>query len=265
MVDLKYHLLTLTAVFLALTLGIFIGTALPGPELIWGEQQNVIADLKATFSELKSESSAQKAELAALRRQKLAADELGRCAFPVLVKDRLNGKRAGLIVPAAGTADALAETLTIAGAEVSWEFAVGPAADRLAQAEAGRAAALYLLGETKDAPWPGCTPAAGAPAPVEAVVLYGPIERAAAPGLAALCRTLKGRDIRVIGAVATSNQENSFALFQEWQLSGVDNADTPAGSAALVALLQGAQGYFGWSPAAAGFLPPLVSEWGQGG
>jgi len=231
-IDLKYHLLTLIAVFLALAVGVVVGTVLPGPELVFGEQQTVIADLKATFDELKSEASARQAELELLRREKLAAEELGRCALPLLVAGRLSGKKVGLIVPSyeASIVAEVRSLLTLAGAEVVWE----------------------------------CTPyeeAGTPPEKVDAAVFIGPWEGKAVSRLTSLRRALISRGIRVVGAVEKGSEAS---MFKEWGIPGVDNIDSPPGQAALVALIAGTDGYYGLSPVASdGYLPPKVVEWGK--
>lgn len=232
MVDLKYHLLTLIAVFLALAVGIVVGTALPGLELVLGEQQSVIADLKATFDELRSEASARQAELELLRRERLAAEELGRCALPLLVADRLKGQKIGLIVPnyQAAVVAKVKTLLAVAGAEVVWECVPSEQAD---------------------------TP----PEKVDAAVLIGPWEAKTIANLTLWRRALKSRGIRVIGAV---EKGGDASMFKEWSIPGVDNIDSPPGQAALVALIAGTDGHYGLSPAASdGYLPGVVADWGK--
>jgi hypothetical protein len=231
-VDFKYHLLTLIAVFLALAVGVVVGTALPGSEMVFGEQQNVIADLRATFDELKSEASARQAELELLRRERLAAEELGRCALPLLVAGRLSGQKVGLVLPSypASTVAEVRAALALAGAEVVWECAPGEQA-------------------------------AAPPAKVDAAVLIGPWEAKATSHLTLLRRSLRSRGVRVVGAVGKGGDAS---IFKELGISGVDNIDSPPGQAALVALLAGADGYYGLSPTASdGYLPGVVAEWGK--
>lgn len=268
-IDLKYHLLTLTAVFLALALGIVIGTSLPGAELVWGQQQSVIADLKATFTELKNEAIAREAELEFLRRQKLAAEELGRLALPLLVQGRLNGSKIGVVALSGTASPELEAVLTLAGAEIAWVWCPSSSEEysTLANAKTGRGLALYLTGRTEAPPWPGFSGPVGAPAAIDALVLLGCPGEKASPGLASFSRALREQGITVLGAdVHAAGQESSTLFFRELGISSVDNLDSPAGLAALVALLKGAQGHYGSDPAAVdGYLPPLVAAWGEGG
>ncbi|MDK2882489.1 MAG: hypothetical protein PWP58_825 [Bacillota bacterium] len=232
MVDFKYHLLTLIAVFLALAVGVIVGTALPGAELVFGEQQSVIEELKVTFEELRNEVSARQAEIELLRREKLAAEEFGRCVLPLLVADRLTGRKIGLIIasPPTPTLAEVRTLLTLAGAEVVFE----------------------------------CTPGEQAVAPPErldAAVLIGPWEARNAEDLTLLRRILTSRGVRMVGAVGKGGDTS---LFKEWSIPAVDNIDSASGQAALVALLAGTDGYYGLSPVASdGYFPSVVVEWGK--
>lgn len=237
MVDFKYHLITLTAVFLALALGIFIGTALPGAELVWGEQQDVIAELQSTFAELKNESNAVKAQLATLKQQNTAAEEFGSLGLAVLTRRRLEGLTVGLVTPSDAAAGKLREVLRNAGAKVVWEVVSVPG--------------------TSLRPDP--------PAPADAAVLVGPWPKDTLAEVGAFCQALKGQRVRVIAAVPAREQNKSALPFQEWRVSSVDNIDSSAGLATLVALLAGAEGHFGCGATASdGFLPALVHEWERG-
>jgi len=54
--DLRYYIITITAVFLSLTLGIFIGNALLGNDLVIAQQQEVIEQLRQNFSKVQEEN-----------------------------------------------------------------------------------------------------------------------------------------------------------------------------------------------------------------
>ena len=70
-IDLRYHVFSLAAVFLALGLGIAIGSALPGTDTLLREQEKVITRLEEEFAQLRSERRALE-EMVAEKEEELA-------------------------------------------------------------------------------------------------------------------------------------------------------------------------------------------------
>ena len=258
MVDLKYHLLTIVAIFLALTIGLVIGMAIPGTEIFSEQQQTALADLETNFTRLKAQTSEQETQLLLLNDQLRAAEDLGRLAYPLLVKERLSGIKVGIIVsPIATTGlDLVHEALIMAGAEPAWEL-------RLEQVEAASALVQTLtqLKRPNSSPTPEIAASTeDTLSPVDRVLLVGPFPSEFLPSLRAVKQSLSTVDIAGVG-IQVQTDSDAKPFFVDISLSGVDNVDSPAGLISMIALLSGEQGHFGSHPSADCLLPELVSQW----
>ena len=127
MIDFRYHLVSIIAVFLALAIGIVVGTAaLNGP---------IQDGLRSNISRLTDDKRALESDVQQLRGQVAAADEFATALAPELVGGTLEDQRV-LLVTTQGTPGDLAERirplLADAGATVTGQLEVLPA---LAQPE----------------------------------------------------------------------------------------------------------------------------------
>lgn len=158
MLDSRYLIVSLAAVFVALGLGVVIGFAMGGRDALHRQEQSLAARLEADFRRLLSDGqqlrlqlSEQQAALAALEQERERLADLA-------VAGRLTGRVVGLVgADASGGSATLAARLQAAGAEV---VLAGPA-----QA-GGRAPAAVIVAEsaaTLAAAWVERLAAAGVP------------------------------------------------------------------------------------------------------
>ena len=122
MIDFRYHLVSIIAVFLALAVGIVVGTAaLNGP---------IQDGLKSSIDRLTDDKRGLEDDVESLRGQVAASDEFALALGPDLVDGALKDQRV-LLVSAAGTpggpVDRLRALLTDAGATVTGQLDVKPA------------------------------------------------------------------------------------------------------------------------------------------
>src|SRR5438874_8283678 len=94
MFDLRYHVASLAAVFVALVIGILVGVAISSNSSISNPERKVLEQQKA---DLKTQLDAQTARLAQLAQSQRAAVALSQAAYPLVMADRLRGKRIGLV------------------------------------------------------------------------------------------------------------------------------------------------------------------------
>lgn len=119
MIDLKYHITSIVAVFLALGLGILIGSSIVGDNLLVDQQKKIIDRLEEQFYVLRD------------RDKKLEADNeykdtiiknyenYSQTVLPLLVANRLQGYKVAVIVTGDSEVPAgMASALSTAGAEV---------------------------------------------------------------------------------------------------------------------------------------------------
>jgi hypothetical protein len=293
MFDLRYHVASLAAVFLALVIGILVGVGISGPvdsektKLLEGE----VANLQQRLDRSASDS------IATDREQQAARTFISE-TYPALVHNRLRGKQIAVVFVGSvvgGTRSAVSRALTDAGAvqlrlralkvpidvhQVEEALAAQPAADGLVGKShlesLGRALGeeLVLGGETPL--WNSVTDPlveqreGGGKAPADGVVLV----RTVVPQRAATSRFLLGlysglasAGAPAVGVEQTDAADSATAVFRESGLSTVDDVDTPVGRLALVLLLAGAPpGQYGVKDSAGdGALPPLPTRTAAGG
>ena len=114
MIDFRYHIVSIVAVFLALALGLVLGTTFIDPL--------VVGDLKSQVTKLVNDKRGLQADVESLRGQAADGTAFARAATFPLVKDQLTGRTVVLVsLPgvAAGLRNDLLTLLDKAGARVS--------------------------------------------------------------------------------------------------------------------------------------------------
>jgi hypothetical protein len=273
--DFRYHALSLVAVFLALGIGIVLGSSL-GDQLVSEANRDVRSSLRDDVIEAR-ESARDAAQAVENRNEFIAA------SFDRLAGHALRGKRVAIVASgglpedieaavretvadADGTVDSVsridaAPDLPTLGKKSGGKLrALGsddadlrPLSRRLAQALVRGGPVGRRLKEAFPDQFDGDYEGA------DAVVYYrAPIDRdeeaqrfesALIEGL----RTAPGPSVGVEGA---STDPSQIAFYDNEGLSTVDNVDQPAGHAALALALAGARGNFGFKDGADAPLPP---------
>lgn len=122
-VDFRYHVVTLAAVFLALGIGILVGTAIGGDEALVRQQKHLIDTLERDFTNLARDREELLSKVDVLTVEVERRDEFAAKAVPVLVRGRLSGKRIAVVktgdAPSEKELNDLVNTLKLAGAEVT--------------------------------------------------------------------------------------------------------------------------------------------------
>lgn len=122
MIDFRYHLVSIVAVFLALAVGVGLGsTALRGP---------VLNDLGSNVNRLTKENKDLRSNVTGLRTQNQREQQFAAAATPRLVKGALVGQQVAVVsLPGAATRDrdALVKNLGLAGASVVSMLSLTPA------------------------------------------------------------------------------------------------------------------------------------------
>jgi hypothetical protein len=96
-INIRYYLITIAAIFLALGIGIFIGFSLDGQEIFVEQQQSLISELEYRFNELRDESMNLRKSLETTDRQLAIHREFISQVFPGMVGDRLRGLNVAII------------------------------------------------------------------------------------------------------------------------------------------------------------------------
>jgi Copper transport outer membrane protein, MctB len=139
-ISLRYHIVSLVAVFLALALGIVVGSTVL--------QEGTVSVLRATSDQVRRESEENRTANLALNQELARWQGFGATVLPDLVRGRLDGRSVVLVDTDkvdSGLRDGVRKVLEDAGAEVDGQITF--ADERLAlAAEADRTAAGRLLG-----------------------------------------------------------------------------------------------------------------------
>jgi len=138
-ISLRYHIVSLVAVFLALALGIVVGSTVL--------QEGTVSVLRATSERVRQESERNSKENVALKQEQARLQAFGATVLPELVQDRLKGRSVVLVDTDkvdSGLRDGVRKVLEDAGARVDGQITF--ADERLALgAEADRTAMARLL------------------------------------------------------------------------------------------------------------------------
>jgi len=280
----RYHATSLIAVFLALAVGILIGAEFGGSALT-ETRKNLEQSLVGNLQDARSRADDLSGELG-------RANEFDEKVYPVLTRDRLLGKRIGVIalggLPSeitSGVEDALGPTgAKLVGVGVVREpvDTAGLAAElsntRFAELRTEPNQLTELgVGVGRQIVIGGTLPelvrgqlfsrASGEFGALDAVIVVrsqpegmGPVQRSTANQLeTALLKGITATRVPAVGVEATGTEPSSISFFQSNDLSTVDDIDHTAGEVALVAALNGAEGSFGVKSSADRLLPDLLT------
>lgn len=281
MLDLRYHVASLSAVFIALVVGILVGVGISGRGVVDKSErrnfQNQIASLQARADQLTAEKQL-------LSQQGAAAESFVQDTYPVLMRNRLAGKRIAVVVigPSGGaTGSDVSRALADAGGTVALYRAVKEPVtlEPLLHALKGTPGFRTLpnIAHELGQEWVtgGVTPVADKISPllveeqrgtvgrpVNGVVVVERSAPADAPTLRFLTALLNGLSEGGVPLVGAEQVAASPSLVPSWQsvqgMSSVDDIDTPSGKLALALLLGGAPvGHFGLKATADDPLPPI--------
>lgn len=281
MLDFRYHVASLAAVFFALVLGIVVGVGISGRGFVDKSErqklENRIDRLQVRADDLSAANDA-------LREQQQAGRVFMTDAYPVVMRDRLDGKLIAVVVvgAAAGATGAdVQQALADAGATVAryraLKLPVSAANVRRALAAVPGYRKVDDAGRELGQEWVtgGKTPVADAvtdvvveeergdaATPVDGVVVVQPEslrDRATRRFVDGLYSGLASAGVPVVGVERTTAEQSHIGRFTEsGGFSTVDDVDTPSGRFALALLLAGAPpGHFGVKASADAPLPQI--------
>jgi Copper transport outer membrane protein, MctB len=285
--DLRYHVASLAAVFLMLVVGILIGVGISGRGFVDDAERD---RLNGRIAELEEEVEAAGASAEELQNRQRAAEDFVESAYPVLVQNRLDGKRIAVLVLGSRdqAVDAVRRAITEAGGRVARMRAVTlplplenveSAID--SRPELGGYVGEEQLGNLgrdlgRELAAGGETPLWDAlegeiveerigdfSEPVDGVVVMRTAPPQAGDGarfLAGVYQGLGSGGVPPVGVEPSRVEESTIPVFQRHRLSTVDGIETELGRLALVLLLAGADpGDYGVRETAHnGIVPPIV-------
>ncbi len=281
----RYHATSLIAVFLALAIGILIGAEFGGDALT-STRRNLEHSLVGNLQDARSKSDELSSELG-------RSNEFADRVYPVLVRERLEGKRIAILalgdLPGEVTGaveDALGPTgAKLVGVGVVREpLDLGGLAGDLAKtrfADLRRnpdTLTAFGVGLGRQLVRGGTLPevvrghlfsrASGSFGALDGVIVVrvqpqdlGPVQRSNAGRLeAALMSGITATPTPAVGIETSTAEPSSIAFFQANDLSSVDDVELTAGKLAMVFSMLGAEGSFGVKGSADRLLPDLLTQ-----
>jgi hypothetical protein len=294
MIDLRFHALSLIAVFLALAIGLMMGSALGSPE----RTSSMYTRLRQEFDQLREVDRKLNDDLQLSRRRADAGDQALRELAPLAARDRLAGSTIGVIlcqpVDESRFWPDLESVVKAAGGELG---AVARVPDHLRPMDPAQRSRFHATwppeaggdgsGEYEPAAWLVRCFAGGAPAerlrelsaatgievrgdmsaPVRRLLLITAVadeereDRVRAGDLPELRIAAQAATsgVRLVAAEPSDVLSSALEPLRRKGVPTVDTIDTAQGQIAAVLALAGADGSFGFRPGAERALPPLQS------
>ncbi|HET6571914.1 MAG TPA: copper transporter [Solirubrobacterales bacterium] len=283
----RYHATSLIAVFLALAIGILIGAEFGGDALT-NTRKNLENSLVGNLQDARSRADELNGELG-------RSNEFAERVYPVLTRDRLDGKRIA-IVALGGLPGELTQAVEEALAPTGGRLVgvgvlrepvdVNGLADDLAKTRFSdlrtNPDALTALGTGlgRQLVVGGTLPevvrghlfsrASGSFGALDGVIVVrnqpqdmGPVQKTKAGQLeSALLSGITATRTPAVGIETTSTEPSSITFFQGNDLSSVDDVEDPAGKLAMVFAMLGTEGSFGVKGSADRLLPDLLTPGG---
>jgi len=284
----RYHAISLVAVFLALAIGILIGAEFGGDAL-----NNTRKDLERSLTGNLQDARERVDEL---NSDLARSDEFADRVYPALVRDRLAGRRIGLLAlgdlhgdTTAAVEDAQGPTgARLVGVGVVREpvdlraisedlaktrFAdIRRSEETLAEFGAGVGRQIVrggtLLERVRGHLF---SRASGNFGGLDGVIVVrdvpeemGAVQRSVAETLeAALMSGIEGSRTPAVGVETSTDETSAISFFNGNDLASVDDVELPAGQVAMVFALLGAEGSFGVKGSADRLLPDLLPPVGS--
>ena len=294
MFDLRYHVASLTAVFIALVIGIVVGVGLSGKGFVNDAERD---NLTSQITGLQEDVDASRTSLASAARVEEALRRFADETYPIVVPGRLAGKRVAILFvgPIDGrVAFSVEKAVGDAGGTVVRTRSIGVPLETQAVQDVlrGQAAVRKLrgvehlddLGRTlaREVVRGGSTPLWDAlgetivlerkgpsATPVDAVVVVRTAGTQRGPTRDFLAGVYAGLDragTPAVGVEPSGSGPSAIPAFVIGGLSTVDSVDTTPGRLALVLLLGGAApGSYGIEESAGdGILPPVLPSAAKG-
>ena len=283
----RYHAASLIAVFIALAIGILIGAEFGGDALN-STRKDLEHSLVGNLQDARSRADELNADLN-------RADEFAERVYPVLTRDRLEGRRFAILALGGLPSDITGEVEEALGPTGGRLVGVGVVrepvdvnglvedlaktrfsdlranADALTELGTGLGRQLVLGGTLPEVVRDHLfSRASGNFGGLDGLIVVrdqpeemGLVQREKTNQLeAALMSGITATRVPAVGVETSTDDSSSISFFQSSDLASVDDVDLTAGRLALVLALLGADGSFGVKGSADQLLPDLLTEGG---
>lgn len=289
MFDIKHHIASLAAVFLALALGIIIGSSMVGSDAITQQQTSMIEGIEQEFNLLREENKENAEALTQAQEVMSYQQQFNQQVSPLLVRDKLQGRKIAVVdLNYSEEHEGFSNVLRSAGAEIQsitvvdlsllkdenlekqtagmlgksgkteMEDYLPDLAKQLAEAIiSGENADLIKFLEENDV----VKISGNYGPPLQDVILVGGAESKDLDYFKRLDQimidVLLKTGYNLYGVEDSDAPVSYMRYYQGERLTTVDNIDTAYGQVSLVMAMYGYPGQYGIKESAEAFLPPL--------
>lgn len=297
MIDLRYHIVSIVAVFLALGLGVLIGSTIVSDDVMVAQQQKMIDGLEEKFSVLRDRETTLETDNSNKDKMIGNYENFSQALLPPLVKNQLVGTEVGIVVTGGQDIPAgLLNTLSIAGARVSSQtvilsninmkdstlrqkiiqfYGLDPAVTtEIIRQTVAHSVALLLEGKSapvqlKFLQQNNLLKASGTyNAAVSNFILVGGTDNKEISFAdnfdANIINDLLKAGNSVVGVEGAKVGYSYMTAYQKYNITTIDNIDLAPGQISLVLALKGEPGDYGIKPTATKFMPALPVEYLRG-
>lgn len=118
--NIKYYVVSIVAIFLALAIGIYIGFMFDAQEILLSQKEDIVAQLEERFDYLEEENKQVKEEIDKITKENSIIKEFNRLIYKEVIKEKLTGLNIAIIETSGDYIyKELEETLELAGANVT--------------------------------------------------------------------------------------------------------------------------------------------------
>lgn len=291
MINLRYHIASLTAVLAALGIGILIGSLLINGNSLLSEQEQLVSRLEQDFQVLREQNRISQQEIAVFKNQSTNLEEFAQQVLPKLVDDKLKGTSITVIcLNEGGIPPSLVDVLKIAGADINLSIVLNhdfdakytanketfaeqlwPTTKGLTSKEMGRNLARVIADSANKSNEQGIIKQLeqmellrieGTPDPdSDGIIVVGGscqlrTNRQTNLDLP-LLRYLAQAGKQVVVVECSDVAQSSIKEYRTAVNTTIDNIDTVPGQMALILALQGQNGHYGCKSSADQLLPCL--------
>lgn len=290
MIDLKYHIASIVAVFLALGLGVIIGSTIVGDDLLVEQQQKMIERLEEQFYGLKDRENELLADNNYQEQLISNYENYSQALLPSVVSGRLQDRKVAVIVTGDSEIPAgMINALSMAGAQVVSKTVLlsnmkledeeslskirayyglkddeSPAtirqqvADSVTRIVSNRAeeGAIAFLQQNNLVKFNGANDI-----PVDGIIIVGGANNFSNCFVddfdSRLIENFVRSNVKVFGVEAVQVNYSYIGIFQQYNISTIDNIDKSPGQVSLILAMEGEAGNYGIKTTAQKFMPTV--------
>lgn len=119
MTNIKYYVLTVVSIFLALAIGIYIGFMFDAQDILMSQKEDIVAQLEERFDYLEEENRTVREEISKVTKENELMKEFSKAIYGDVIKNKLIGLKIAIIETSEDYIyKGISQTLESAGAEV---------------------------------------------------------------------------------------------------------------------------------------------------